>query len=139
MKIRTYLELKSLKTFEERYGYLRLRGRIGITTFGFERYLNQRFYTSREWLGIRRQVILRDSACDLGIPGYEISSKIIIHHMNPISLEDFKEGNSSILDIEFLISTTIRTHQAIHFGDKSNLPQLPVIRRRGDTSPWHTF
>lgn len=134
--IRKYSELKSLATFEERYDYLRLKGRVGLSTFGFERYLNQRFYTSREWLSIRNEVIVRDEACDLGISGYEINFRILIHHMNSISVEDFEKGNSSILDPQFLISTTSVTHLAIHFGDKGKIPQLPILRRRGDTIPW---
>jgi len=133
---RTYSELRSLKSFEDRYEYLRLKGKVGLTTFGFERYLNQRFYTSIQWRSVRDFVIVRDEACDLGMPGYEISSRILIHHMNPVSIEDFENGNSSILDPEFLISTMNRTHLAIHFGDKSKIPQIPKSRRSGDTSPW---
>ena len=135
-RIRRYSDLKSLKDLESRYNYLRLLGSVGKDTFGFDRYLNQRFYASVEWKRVRDFVIVRDDGCDLGIPGFEIHDKIIIHHMNPILVEDFQNGNSDVLDAEFLICTSHRTHQAIHFGDKSLLPQLPVERHSGDTRLW---
>jgi len=135
-RIRRYSDLKSLKDLESRYNYLRLLGSVGKDTFGFDRYLNQRFYASVEWKRVRDFVIVRDDGCDLGIPGFEIHDKIIIHHMNPILVEDFQNGNPDILDDEFLICTSHRTHQAIHFGEKSLLPQVPLERKPGDTRLW---
>lgn len=134
--IRTYRELQRLKTFEERYNYLRLIGKVGVSTFGFDRYLNQMLYRSKRWLYTRDEVIIRDEACDLGVPGYDIFDKIIIHHMNPISKEDIEEANDFIFDKNFLICTSNRTHQAIHYGDESLLSKPPIIRRPGDTIPW---
>lgn len=135
-KNRSYSELRRLGTFEERFEYLALRGEVGASTFGFDRHLNQAFYTSREWRHIREHVIARDEGMDLGVPGYEIFDKVIIHHMNPMTLEQVEHGDSEILDIEFLITTTHRTHNAIHYGDESLLPQPPVERRPGDTRLW---
>lgn len=135
-KIRRYSELKELKTIEERFDYLKLDGKVGIGSWGWDRYFNQRFYRSSEWKRIRDIVIIRDGGCDLGIPGFEIQDKILIHHINPIWIEDLKSGNSDILDPEFLISTSNLTHQAIHYGDKSLLPQVPIQRTRGDTKLW---
>lgn len=134
--IRRYSELESLKTLEERYVYLRLSGSVGKTTFGWDRYFNQRFYHSTEWKSIRDKVIIRDCGCDLGIPGFEINDKILIHHMNPIWIEDLNRKNPDILNPEFLICTSPMTHQAIHYGDKSLLPQVPIIRHPGDTKLW---
>ncbi len=135
--IRTYSELIRYDTLEDRFRYLSLGGRIGDTTFGFDRYLNQDFYRSRQWRLLRQKVILRDEACDLGIPDYEIhSKKIIVHHMNPMTEGDIIHGVSSILDPEFLITTTIKTHNAIHFGDERLLPQPFIERRPGDTKLW---
>lgn len=131
--IRTYRELRRLPTIEERYRYLALRGQPGDETFGFDRYINQMFYTSREWRQLRHQVILRDDGCDLGVPGYEIHSKIVIHHMNPIRPKDDFEVH---LDPEFLITTSHRTHNAIHYGDESQLPKPLIVRQRGDTKLW---
>jgi len=136
LKIRTYRELRSLLTFEDRFKYLNLKGRVGESTFGFDRYLNQNLYRSREWKQTRYKVIERDNACDLGIAGYEIEFQILIHHMNPISIEDIEDGNEDIFNPEFLICTTYNTHQAIHFGDESLLPKPPIVRRPNDTTLW---
>lgn len=134
--IRSYSELSRIETFEDRYHYLQLRGEVGWATFGFDRYMNQQFYRSREWRHIRQFVIARDSGCDLGIEGYEIFDRIYIHHMNPMTVEDIEHGNNDILDPEFLISTTHKTHNAIHYGDESLLPRPHVDRRPGDTTLW---
>lgn len=136
MRIRTFTELAQFKTFEDRYRYLRLRGIVGNPTFGSERYLNQQFYRSQEWKSIRNHVIARDEGCDLGVYGYEIHDRIYIHHMNPMTIEDIQHGDSSILDPEFLISTTHRTHNAIHYGDEKLLIQPLVERLPGDTKLW---
>lgn len=134
--IRTFTELRRLRTFEERYHYLALRGVVGHTTFGFDRHMNQKFYTSREWKQVREHVIVRDNGCDLGIEGYEIHSKLYIHHMNPMVVADIVHGNDSILDPEFLITTTHRTHNAIHYGDEKLLARALSPRRPGDTKLW---
>ena len=134
--VRTYSELRRLLTFEERYDYLKLRASVGEVTFGFERYLNQDFYRSRQWRDVREFVIARDEGMDLGIDGYEIYDRVIIHHMNPMRTEDLVNGNEDVLDPEFLITTTHRTHNAIHYGDKSLLPTALVERRPGDTRLW---
>lgn len=136
MTIRTYSELIKLATFEERYEYLRLGGIIGDETFGFDRYLNQVFYRSQKWKSIRDFVIVRDNGCDLGVEGHEIYGKILIHHMNPITIKDIEKESAYLLDPEFLISTTHNTHNAIHYGDKSLLITAPVERRKNDTCPW---
>lgn len=136
MRSRRYSELKRIDTFIERFRYLSLPGTLGVSTFGFDRHVNQRFYKSSEWRHIRQHVIARDNGCDLGIEDYEIFDKILIHHMNPMSVEDIVEGNQWILDPEFLISTTHKTHNAIHFGDERQLPKLFVERRAGDTKLW---
>lgn len=136
MKTRTYSELRHLETFAERYQYLKLNGVLGETTFGFDRWINQRFYKSREWTSVRNQVIIRDNGCDLGIPGYEIVSGLLIHHMNPVSLDDLKHGEDWIVDPNFLITTSLRTHNAIHYGDEKLLPRGPVVRQSGDTKLW---
>lgn len=135
-KIRTYSELLQLSTFEQRYKYLALRGIVGDATFGYDRYVNQQFYRSREWRQMRHQIIARDLGCDLGIEGYEIHDVIYIHHMNPMNVENIANGDSSILDPEFLISTTHRTHNAIHYGDERLLAKPLVDRRPGDTKLW---
>ena len=122
--------------FEERYHYLKLGGVLGEITFGFDRWINQRFYRSQEWKSVRNFVITRDNGCDLGILGYEIHSGLIVHHMNPISAEDLKHGEEWILDSNYLITTTIRTHNAIHYGDESLLPRGPIERKSGDTTLW---
>ena len=136
MKIRTYSELRRLETFEERYSYLRLRGSLGVKTFGFDRWINQHFYKSMEWLQVRDRVILRDGGCDLGIPGFEIYSGLIVHHMNPITKEDIEHSEDWIIDPEYLITTSLRTHNAIHYGDETQLPRGPVERKAGDTKLW---
>lgn len=140
MIIRTYSELITLPTFEERYRYLRLEGVVGEETFGFDRYLNQKFYRSdEEWLAVRDYVILRDNGCDLGMPDREIKSRIIVHHMNPITKEDIIRRTKFLLDPEYLISTIKNTHDAIHYGDESLLIKGPVIRKPNDTCPWKNF
>lgn len=135
-RIRTYSELRHFDTLEERYEYLALRGEVGASTFGFDRFMNQAFYTSYEWRNIRSHVIARDEGLDLGVPGYEIFDRPIIHHMNPMTVEDVERGGAEIIDPEFLITTSHRTHNAIHYGDKSLLAKPPVERRPGDTKLW---
>lgn len=136
MTIRSYSELRVLTSFEERYHYLALRGQVGESTFGYDRWLNQRFYTSREWRLLREEVIVRDNGCDLGIRGYEINKGLYVHHMNPLRAKDLSQRDPDILNPEFLITVTHRTHNAIHYGDESLLPQVPVERRPGDTNLW---
>jgi hypothetical protein len=135
-KIRTYSELRRLESFEERYAYLRLDGAVGVATFGFDRYLNQSFYRSQDWKSVRDQVIVRDNGCDLGIPGYEIHDALLVHHMNPISADDLKFKEDWILDPQYLITTTSRTHNAIHYSDDSILPKTVLARVPGDTRLW---
>lgn len=135
-RIRTYSELCLLPTFRERYEYLKLQGIVGEETFGFDRYMNQFFYRSPEWRAIRDEVIARDEGCDLGIPGREIFDRIIIHHMNPISPEDIRDRSDFLLNPDFLIVTTHRTHQAIHYGDEELLVQDEVVRFKNDMCPW---
>jgi len=136
MRIKTYSELQNLSTFEERYDYLKLDGSVGSTTFGYDRYLNQTFYTSTQWKQVRTHVIARDSATDLGVRGHDIFDRVIVHHMNPMTVEDFVEDRYSRLNPEFLICTTHDTHNAIHYGDRSLLRQPFVERRPGDTKLW---
>ena len=136
MSIRTYSELITLPTFEERYQYLRLNGRVGEETFGFDRWLNQKFYKDPEWLRIRDEVIIRDNGCDLAIPGREICSRILIHHMNPITKYDILQRSKYLLDPEYLICTIKNTHDAIHYGDENLLVKGPVERKPNDTCPW---
>lgn len=137
MTIRTYTELSRLKTFEERFEYLRLNGSVGKDTFGFDRIFNQRFYSSREWKTVRDLVIVRDNGRDLGIEGHEISyGKIIIHHMNPISLDDISNHTDFLMNPEYLITTIHNTHNAIHYGDASLLVTSPIERSINDTCPW---
>lgn len=136
MTIRTYSELITFPTFEERYEYLRLKGRVGEETFGFDRYLNQVFYKSKEWRSVRDYVIARDNGCDLGIEGYEIFGQILIHHMNPITKDDILHRKDFILNPEYLITTVKKTHDAIHYGDESLLITAPIERRKNDTCPW---
>ena len=133
---RSYSELRRLSTFEERYHYLELKGRVGESTFGFDRHINQRFYTSRQWRQVRHEVIARDMGCDLGIEGYEIFSGLYIHHMNPMTVRDIVHGDDSILDPEYLITTTHKTHNAIHYGDKRLLARPLAERSPGDTTLW---
>lgn len=135
--IRTYTELSKLQTFEERFEYLRLDGQVGKDTFGFDRIFNQRFYGSLEWKQIRDQVIIRDNGCDLGIVGHEIyGQRIIIHHLNPINLEDIEKRTEILLNPEYLITTIHNTHQAIHYGDSDLLIRMPKERSKNDTCPW---
>lgn len=135
--IRTYSELSKLKTFRERYEYLKLDGTVGEETFGFDRYINQMFYKSEEWKRIRNYVITRDNGCDLGIQDRKIvDSVILVHHMNPITKEDIINKNEILLDPEYLITTIKPTHDAIHYGDESLLAEDLVIRSKNDTCPW---
>lgn len=134
--IRTYSELIQLPTFEERFDYLRLDGVVGKDTFGFDRYLNQQFYRSSEWKRIRNQVIIRDNGCDLGIDEYEIHGRILIHHMNPISIEDLQHMSDLLMNPEYLICVSHRTHNAVHYGDDSLIVSVPIERSKNDTSPW---
>ena len=134
--MRTYSEMVQYRTLEERYKYLSLRGRVGQATFGFDRYLNQGFYQSREWRLVRRDVIVRDEGCDLGIAEWPIHDRIIIHHMNPMVVEDIIDGDDSILDPEFLVCVSHKTHNAIHYGDQRQLPRAFVPRSPGDTILW---
>ena len=133
---RTYSEMLNYDTFEDRYKYLRLNGSVGLDTFGFDRHMNQQFYRSREWKQMRNLVIARDYGCDLGLEGYEIHEAIYVHHMNPMTPDDIKHGNDDILDPEFLICVTHKTHNAIHYGDERLLPRQLVERRPGDTKLW---
>ena len=135
-KLLTYSELKRFQTFEERFEYVKLGGTVGESTFGFDRYLNQALYTSSEWRSLRNKVIIRDNGCDLGVDGHDIGKYIIVHHMNPITIEDLDERNEDIFNPEFLICVSRNTHNAIHFGDESLLPKGPVERRPYDTCPW---
>lgn len=136
MSNKSYRDLRQLDTFEERFDYLSLKGRPGTATFGFERWMNQAFYTSREWRDIRQEVIARDNGLDLGVPGFEIYARLIIHHIVPMKPEDLEENNPLILDLDNLITTTHLTHNAIHYGDRSIL-RLPVADRApGDTRLW---
>ena len=134
--IRNYSELITLRTFKERFEYLKLDGIVGEETFGFDRYMNQIFYKSKEWASVRREVIIRDNGCDLGVDGYEIHGKILIHHMNPINLSDIVHKTDELFIPDYLITTVLSTHNAIHYGDASLLPALPVERRANDTCPW---
>lgn len=134
--LRTYSELSRLETFEERFEYLRLNGEVGRATFGYDRYLNQRFYQSPEWKRVRDHVIVRDSGCDLGIYGYEIHEYALIHHINPMTVDDIVHGQDWILDPEFLITTCRNTHNAIHYSDTALLPRVVVERTPGDTKLW---
>ena len=133
---RRYSELKNIKTYAERFDYLRAGGKVGDSTFGFERYLNQSFYKSTEWIRARRQVIIRDNGCDMGVEGYDISGPIVIHHMNPITPEDLEHFNPDILNPEYLVCVSVQTHKAIHYGDSSLLPKTYTPRTPNDTCPW---
>ena len=136
MSIKTYSELITLPTFEERFEYLRLDGTVGESTFGFDRYLNKIFYRSQKWKDIRDWVIIRDNGCDLGVEGFEIYGRIIIHHMNPISLQDLERESDLLLNPEYLICTVHNTHNAIHYGDAGLLLTAPIERSKNDTCPW---
>ena len=135
--LRSYHELRKLNTFEERYDYLRIGGVVGETTFGFDRYLNQALYTSKEWKRFRNAVIIRDNGCDLGIEGRDIlGDRIIIHHLNPLTVNDVRDRSPALFDMDNVICVSFNTHQAIHFGDESLLPKDPVFRRPNDFCPW---
>lgn len=134
--IRTYSELIALPTFEERYDYLRLGGKVGEETFGFDRWINQKFYKDPEWLAVRDKVIIRDEGCDLATPGREIYGRILVHHMNPITMDDIMQRTEFLLNPEYLICTIKSTHDAIHYGDRTLLATGPVQRSRNDTCPW---
>ena len=136
MSIRTYSELILLPTFEERFKYLQLNGRVGDDTFGFDRYINQKFYRSAEWKRIRDLVIMRDNGCDLALEGYEIYGRILIHHMNPITVKDVELSTEYLMNPEYLICVTHNTHNAIHYGDEKLLMKGPVVRTKNDTCPW---
>lgn len=134
--VRTYSELSELKTFQERFRYLQLGGFVGEETFGFDRYINQKFYMSKEWKSIRDSIIIRDCGCDLGVEGYEIHGRLYIHHMNPIAVNDIVDQTEFLLNPEYLICTSFNTHNAIHYGDESLLITEPVERKPNDTCPW---
>ena len=133
---RTYSELIKLPTFKQRFNYLKLNGVIGEETFGFDRWLNQVFYTSSEWRKVRDIVIVRDNGNDLGVDGFQIGGKILIHHMNPITYHDILHREEDILNPEYLICVSHKTHQAIHYGNEDLLPADPVERMPNDTCPW---
>ena len=134
--IKCYSELVLLPTFEERFQYLRLDGIVGQETFGFDRYMNQYFYRSKEWRRVRDIVIARDAGSDIGDPGHEIFGRVLIHHMNPIRPEDIRSRSDILLNPEYLITTVHETHQAVHYGDESLLITAPIERVRNDTCPW---
>lgn len=136
MESRTYSEMRRFETFVERFRYLALRGRVGEATFGFNRWMNQDFYTSREWRQARDDIIVRDNGCDLGLDGYEIHKGLYIHHLNPITPAQIEAGDDALFDPSNLITVSHRTHNAIHYGDESLLPQPLVERKRGDTKLW---
>lgn len=137
MRHRSYSELRRLQSFEERFDYLNLQGQVGRDTFGFDRWMNQQFYRSVQWKHVRSLVIVRDNGCDLGIPGMTIQwGPLLVHHMNPLTEVDLVSGEGWILDPEYLITTSHRTHNAIHYGDSSLIPRAPVERRPGDTKLW---
>lgn len=136
MRVRRYSELNRIRTFEDRFDYLKLGGSVGHATFGFDRYINQAFYHSFEWKSVRQQVIIRDNGCDLGVLGFEINGALLIHHINPMDERDILQDESWILDPEFLITTTHNTHNAIHYGDRSLLLTKFVERKAGDTRLW---
>lgn len=134
--ILTYSELCQFDTFEERYRYLRLNGSVGNATFGFDRWLNQRFYKDPEWIALRRDIIIRDLGCDLGMSDREICGPIMVHHMNPITKEDIIYRSEFLLNPDYLICCSDNTHKAIHYGDESLLVLAPIVRSRNDTCPW---
>lgn len=136
MNSKSYSELLMFDTFDTRFEYLKLGGNVGEATFGFDRYVNQHFYGSQEWHEVRNYVIVRDGGCDLGIPGYEIGVELLIHHMNPMGLDDILSHASWIIDPEYLITTTQSTHNAIHYGGKNLGPKVVMSRSPGDTRLW---
>ena len=133
---KTYKALSRLDSFEERFRYLKLHGNVGRDTFGFDRIFNQQFYTSPEWKRIRHQVIVRDNGCDLGVPGREIHGRILIHHINPLSMDEIEHGDEALLSLDNLVCVSHETHNAIHYGSEKLLPELPTERRKNDTCPW---
>lgn len=133
---KTYSELIKIPTYEERFQYLQLKGAVGTDTFGYDRYLNQILYNSPEWKRLRNQIIIRDNGCDLGCEGYEIYGRILIHHLNPITVEDVVSRNPIVFDPENLVCVSHNTHNAIHYGDESLLILAPVERTKNDTCPW---
>ena len=136
MSIKTYSELILLPTFEERFKYLQLNGRVCDDTFGFDRYINQKFYRSAEWKRIRDYIIIRDNGCDLAADGYEIHGRILIHHMNPITISDIKFSTEYLMNPDYLICVTHNTHNAIHYGDEKQIITGPIVRTKNDTCPW---
>lgn len=136
MIIKTYSELSTFDTFEDRFQYLRLDGIVGEETFGFDRYLNQILYQSKEWKRCRRDIIIRDEGCDLGCEGFEVHGRILIHHINPITVDDIVNRNPKVFDPENLILTSHNTHNAIHYGDENLLIKVPIERSKNDTCPW---
>lgn len=136
MSIRTYSELITIPTFEERFEYLQLKGSVGKDTFGYDRYLNQILYRSPEWKRLRNQIIIRDGGCDLACEGYDIYSKVLIHHLNPITVEDVLARSRKVFDPDNLVCVSHNTHNAIHYGDVDLLVAGPIIRTKNDTCPW---
>ena len=136
MIIKTYSELITIQSYKARYNYLKLDGKVGEETFGFNRHINQKFYHSGDWLSFRDEIIIRDNGCDLGCEGFEVHGRILIHHINPITVEDIVNRNPKIFDLENLILTSHNTHQAIHYGDENLLIRAPVERSKNDTCPW---
>ena len=136
MMIKSYSELKRFDMFEDRFEYVSLFGMVVESTFGFDRYINQKFYTSREWKEVRHHVILRDEGCDLGVFGYEINGGLVIHHINPMASDDIVHNEEWILNPEYLITTTSETHNAIHYGNKNLIRAKYVERFPGDTKLW---
>lgn len=136
VSIKTYSELITIPDFLERFRYLQIGGRVGVETFGYDRYLNQILYRSPEWKRFRRDVIIRDNGCDLACEGFDIIGKILVHHINPITIEDVLNRHPKIFDFENVISTTLNTHNAIHYGDESLLVVAPIERSKFDTCPW---
>ena len=134
--LRTYSELLTIPTYEERFDYLNLNGVVGKDTFGFNRYLNQAFYQSEEWKRLRNHIIVRDSGCDMAMDDHEIKGSIYIHHLNPITVEDVLNRSLDIINPEFLVCVSYNTHNAIHYGDKELLPKGPTVRTPNDTCPW---
>lgn len=136
-RIRTYDELAKFNNFDDRFRYLMLKGVVAEDTFGFDRYFNQKFYRSAEWKRIRNYVIIRDGGCDLGIEGYDIYGKILIHHMNPITIDDISKRSDFLLDPRYLISVSMDTHNAIHYGDELYLDRFKELNRsKNDTKLW---
>lgn len=136
MKIKSYSEMCSFSTFIERFNYLKLNGKVGAETFGFDRYLNQVLYCSQEWKRFRRQVIIRDNGCIFGLDGYDINGRLIVHHINPITLEQIEQRDPMIFSMENVVCVTHNVHEAIHYGDESLIPTDPIIRKPNDTCPW---